>query len=1403
MHRRLTLTLALLALCLASSWPLAGGVPPVVPGFPTDLSCTPGQLLYRQVDLGRVANIIYHNGRIYSSNVGGGSPREWLFTDPSNPASLAIVNTTGLPVLTDQGTHGHGKAGDWAGGGEYEIRRVSPGVNTREQMPAADRFLLDQQPPTDSGLHRLYYPWAVPFNWLQYGPTPASARLYRADEFLAEWEPLAEHGIAGNSILLGNLLFIVSDASMLGVVVYDIGPTFDDPPGDPILLDKFTGSVGAYLGMVWENYLVLTGGEDRRIMYVLDYSDPTDLQLVTTMDLSGDPDLDAGTNVPYVQIQDEYVFARRQKINMESLSFELELDEVGDNRPPGSVAGALDVSQYTMPIGNLLVSGSYSFAGRDGVGVWCHQATPDTRSPYVGYHIPRPGQTDYPLGAPVSFVIAETLESYTIINGETVILRPLGGSPVDAWTSFSHDGILTVTPKQYLQPDTTYEVVIVADGIRDAANNGIEGYSFTFSTGGSVSGGNASPIIDAVNTTPVTVAPGESVAISASASDPDSDPLEYKFSFGDGSPPRDWHAAASTNHTYSQPGHYPIKVQVRDLQSGGGSSVVSTVRTLTVAEPITGPRPLHSSQIALDSNDRILWTVNPDNDSVTRLDADTGALLQEIDLRTLLGFDDTVDPVSISLDGTGHAWVATRDADRLIVLSPGGSLASDIQLGYGVAPQAVVVHGSSAFVSTRGRNSTFSGDGQLLRFDTSSRSLTGAVDLGPFPGAIAVTADGTRAYVARFLSGEHFGEVWEVDTGSMTHTRTVDLLRDRGFGGLDSGGADGPGVPNYVSSLVLSPQEDWLWYTAIKTDTNRGLFFRLDTEFNLPMTPDSTVRAVLGRVDLSDPGNPTEPGVGQAGTGRARVDVDNSDSPSSLVFSPHGDYVFVALQGNDTIAVFDDLAIRDGGGRSSIWRFESGGGAPQALLLDEATNTLWIKNFLGRSVTGIPLGDFLASGARAVTPTVSPTTTGERLAPDVLAGKTHFYFAGNATDGQNEMSFEGYISCASCHFDGGHDGRVWDFTQRGEGLRNSTALNGRAGMAQGNVHWTANFDEIQDFVNDIQAEFGGRGFLPDGETANPPLGTPNAGRSQPLDDLAAYLESLGEATLGRSPFRTTDGALTTTANQGRLAFEAAACGTCHHPLTGFTDSTLGLETLHDVGTLRTSSGQRLGGPLTGIDTPTLLGVFDGAPYLHDGSAASLEEVFSAAGGEIYQMEDGTLAGDAQLPGFPTYNQDSSAHGTLVQLDVGGSVTLSGIDGGAGGPSQLELRFWPATPGTLRLTVNGADVEDRVFSQERGQFEWQRMRFFDVPLNPGASNTVQVTLIAAGSWQDVGVDDLTVATADLLLTAQPHRTALSLTTQERSALVEYLSSLDRSTAGDPPPFVGLFADGFETGDTSAW
>ena len=76
---------------------------------------------------------------------------------------------------------------------------------------------------------------------------------------------------------------------------------------------------------------------------------------------------------------------------------------------------------------------------------------------------------------------------------------------------------------------------------------------------------------------------------------------------------------------------------------------------------------------------------------------------------------------------------------------------------------------------------------------------------------------------------------------------------------------------------------------------------------------------------------------------------------------------------------------------------------------------------------------------------------------------------------------------------------------------------------------------------------------------------------------------------------------------GKTVF-AAKCATCHSG-ADFTDSAT--SRLNNVGTLKPSSGKRLGAALTGLDTPTLRDVWATAPYLHDGSAETVEDAVRA------------------------------------------------------------------------------------------------------------------------------------------------------------------------------------------------
>jgi MYXO-CTERM domain-containing protein len=264
------------------------------------------------------------------------------------------------------------------------------------------------------------------------------------------------------------------------------------------------------------------------------------------------------------------------------------------------------------------------------------------------------------------------------------------------------------------------------------------------------------------------------------------------------------------------------------------------------------------------------------------------------------------------------------------------------------------------------------------------------------------------------------------------------------------------------------------------------------------------------------------------------------------------------------------------------------------------------------------------------------------------------------------------------------DGRTWDLTQSGEGLRNTIDLRGRAGMGHGPVHWSANFDEIQDFENAIVGDFGGTGLADDGEPPHPPLDArPNAGRSTDLDDLAAFVSSLADGA--ESPYRTRDGWLGEAARRGKIVFESAEVGcTGCHSAPRFTDSVLADDpadyVLHDVGTLGEDSGGRLGAPLVGLDTPSLIGLWDTAPYLHDGSAASLRDVITTRNLDDRHGRTSSLS-DGELDDLVAYilSIDGRPDEPPIPMPDAG-VSDAGLSPGDAGPAADASPLPPGPPG---------------------------------------------------------------------------------------------------------------------------
>jgi YVTN family beta-propeller protein len=735
---------------------------------------------------------------------------------------------------------------------------------------------------------------------------------------------------------------------------------------------------------------------------------------------------------------------------------------------------------------------------------------------------------------------------------------------------------------------------------------------------------NRAPVLAAVSGTPSPAIIAQSVTLVASATDPDNDALSYRWEFGDGSAPTAWSASATATTAYAQPGHYRASVRVRDP---AGAEVTSFTPIVVLPRAPAATPALASTRITGASSLSRVWTVNADSGTLAAINTTNNSKVYEVSVGA--------GAASVSLAGTTQLWVSCRDADTIQVRNASdGALIRSITLPYGAAPEGIVVDSAAGYAYV-----ALGGHGVVQRIAISTGALGTALPLGPQPRALALSSDRVRLLVTRFISSGEVGTVWEVNPADMTLRRTVTIQHDLG----PDGGSNSRGTPNYLSGIAISPVADVATIAAKKDNIRRGLFRE-----NQDLAHDQTVRSILPRITF---GSATDDLP-------YRIDLDNREQVSAVAYSPNGDYLFAAMQGNNEVSVVDAFSL------SVVARYNVGL-APQGLYVDNLNRRLFVNNFLGRSVSVLDLAPLLtrADGISYPLATVSVVAS-EPLTAQVLAGKRIFY---NAAD--TRMSLDGYISCASCHLDGGHDGMVWDFTGRNEGLRNTTDLRGRRGAGHGRVHWSGNFDEIQDFEHDIRGPFGGSGFMTDAQfaAANTPLGATKAGRSAELDALAAYVTSL--TTVGRSPMRQTSGGLTTDAVAGKTLFESLHCASCHAG-TDFTDSARGV--LHDVGTINIGSGKRLGQPLLGIDTPTLRGLWGGAPYFHDGSAATLNDVVARSG-----VKHGNMAalGTSQRNQLVAYLRQID--GTEpAPADRGLSLTSTDIGAvGATGSTALANGVW--------------------------------------------------------------------------------------------------------------------------------
>lgn len=502
--------------------------------------------------------------------------------------------------------------------------------------------------------------------------------------------------------------------------------------------------------------------------------------------------------------------------------------------------------------------------------------------------------------------------------------------------------------------------------------------------------------------------------------------------------------------------------------------------------------------------------------------------------------------------------------------------------------------------------------GTLTLVDLYSLRVIAEIAVGADPRSVALTPDGLRALVT--LRGDHALAVVDLEAqrlervlpachmpyGVVTDGRRafVSCFGDAQIAVIDlASGAllHAPPVPEFPAGLALSG--DWLLVTHFYSGRVTAL--------NVQRTP-----VVVGTVDVEPDGNlsasialspdglhayvpHTRTGLAlvslqymqdwfptvsvldltaMTGDRGARLTVSMLDAaanmPFDAAFSADGSTLYVALAGSDALLTVDRAT------RSAIARVPVGAN-PRGVVIDGAR--AYVLNVLDGTLSVID--------TTALTVSATLRVTDLPLEPLLLRGKVLFHSAA-------PVMSDGAISCATCHFDGGADGRTWINFRSGP--RNTPALGGIVTMPPYN--WAGDMAELHDTIEDqIRAVMLGDGLI--AGAFDPTIDRVDAGRSADLDALVAYVASLEPWP---SPHRLPDGSLSESAQRGMTLFLSGSpgCG-CHtpplytdllaHNLTGAAFSTEHFES---------------------FDTPTLRGLWASAPYMHDGVAQTLEEALT-------------------------------------------------------------------------------------------------------------------------------------------------------------------------------------------------
>jgi YVTN family beta-propeller protein len=506
-------------------------------------------------------------------------------------------------------------------------------------------------------------------------------------------------------------------------------------------------------------------------------------------------------------------------------------------------------------------------------------------------------------------------------------------------------------------------------------------------------------------------------------------------------------------------------------------------------------------------------------------------------------------PESVTWIGNGPRAVATLYRESAVVFFDAQTGQVGKKLKLAVEPYGIVADpdGKRAYV-------THEYPGVVSVIDLATETLIREIPAGAFVRGIAVAPADSRLYVSEYYTGI----LRAIDLGT---GKEVDAWK-------------GTSTDNISRQVLLHPRRAKAYLPHIRSivHVNHGA---------------GSIFPQLSICDL------------RQGEGKRRVsfamDTFNGvyvpTNAWEAAMSPDGKRLYVVYAGTNDVnlcRVIDD----DYQEITPIGLPKRVGQNPRAVRVSPDGKTVFIYNAMDFAVS---MHDADMRQLATVTTCAPPKT------PEWVRGKILFNTA------LPPMSARRWVACSSCHPDGHHDARVW---QNPEGKRKTTALFGLAHTHP--LHYSADRDEVQDFEYTIRSQLmQGRGLLSGSIKRKVgfnkvELEETTGGRSKDLDALAIYTNSFD---FPLSPHIAAPGKLTATAERGKSIFHRKdiGCATCHSG-PYYSDSSLAKPyNLHDVGTGGDDPSEKMG---PAYDTPTLLGIYRTAPYLHTGKAKTLHDVLT-------------------------------------------------------------------------------------------------------------------------------------------------------------------------------------------------